>query len=128
MASSFVQKVDLIEMFNGDTLTIPFEFYRTPTDPIDLLEMNAKVLWTLCPYGQVDYPVLSKPMVISETEPYLATVYLTIEDTKNLNDSTKYTHQPIVIYTNMDGTREYRRAQGDVLMWPRIKHELIENK
>lgn len=93
--NSYVQRMDLVEMFHGDTITIPFEFWYSETEPIDLSEMNVEVLWTLCPYGQYEYPAIIKPMVISDAEHHVATVYLTIDDMANLDDAIKYSQQPI---------------------------------
>jgi hypothetical protein len=117
---SYIQKIDLIKMFHGDTLTIPVEFWYSPAEPIDLTEDGIEVLWSLCPYGQYDYPAIVKPMVVSDALHYLATVYLTYADMSSLDDAIKYNQQPIIRYVKDGLTREYRRAEGDVLFWPRI--------
>lgn len=120
---SYVKKIDTIEMFAGDTLTFDFEFYFDDAglNPIDLLAAGATAKWSICPYGQYDYPALVKEMNISHTQPHHASVTLTIDDTINMKDI-KYSHQPFVEYTNSEGRREYRRLEGDLIIKPMIKH------
>lgn len=46
----YIQKLPDLEFFAGDTITIPFIFYDSQMNPIDLHRVD--VYWYLCPYGQ----------------------------------------------------------------------------
>lgn len=125
-SDSYYTKLDLLKMFVGDTLTIPYVFFydEEETEPINLTDPGVEAIWNLCPYGQYDYPVLSKKMSVSLTNNNLATVALELSDTVNLNDN-RYTFQPILRNVTPEKTREYIRYEGDALLFPRIRHEVI---
>lgn len=117
-----VQQISDIQIFQGDTNTLSYEFYYDNNEPINLRESGINVRWVLCYYGEYDYPILTKTMLISSAEPYnVASVQLTVSDIKNL-DNVKCTYQPIVTYTSGGVTREYRRAEGNILFKPRIQY------
>lgn len=127
--NAYVKQIDDLTFFQGDTVTIPFEFYDGENNPIDLSFVD--IYWYLCPFGQYRTPVLilsSKDLdssgvpkiTIDETQPNLCFVNLSQDDTGNL-DYIKYTHQPILIFKNSRGTRRYIRAEGNIIFKPQIK-------
>lgn len=125
----YVSKIVDLEFFQGDTVTIPFEFFDGNNDPIDLRRVD--VYWYLCPYGRYNVPslILSdkvkdsqgvSEIVINEAQPNLCYVHLSYEQTQKLN-FIKYTHQPVIILKNSNGTRRYIRAEGNIIFKPYIK-------
>lgn len=127
--NAYVKQIDDLTFFQGDTVTIPFEFYDGENNPIDLSFVD--IYWYLCPFGQYRTPVLilsSKDLdssgvpkiTIDETQPNLCFVNLSQDDTGNL-DYIKYTHQPILIFKNSRGTRRYIRAEGNIIFKPQIR-------
>lgn len=127
--NAYVKQIDDLTFFQGDTVTIPFEFYDGENNPIDLSLVD--IYWYLCPFGQYRTPVLilsSKDLdssgvpkiTIDETQPNLCFVNLSQDDTGNL-DYIKYTHQPILIFKNSRGTRRYIRAEGNIIFKPQIR-------
>lgn len=127
--NEYVQQIDDLTFFQGDTVTIPFEFYDGENNPIDLNLVD--IYWNLCPYGEYRNPVLilsSKDLdpsgvpkiTIDELQPNKCFVNLSQDDTSSL-DYIKYTHQPILILKNSRGTRRYIRAEGNIIFRPQIK-------
>lgn len=130
--SDYVSQIDDLTFFQGDTVTIPFEFYDGENNPIDLSLVD--IYWFLCPYGKYRNPVLilsSKDLdsggvpkiTIDETEPNKCFVNLSQEDTGSL-DYIKYTHQPILIFKNSRGSRRYIRAEGNIIFKPQIRESV----
>lgn len=119
----YVQKLQDLVFFSGDTITIPFVWYDGDMEPIDLRRVD--VYWYLCPYGQYKSPaiILSDKkkdsmgvaeIVVNEGTPNLCYVNLSYELTKQLN-YIKYSYQPVLVLKNSRGTRRYIRAEGDVI-------------
>lgn len=129
-SNKYVQQLDDLTFFQGDTITIPFEFYDGENNPIDLNQVD--VYWYLCPYGKYDTPslILSEKdldssgipkITIDELQDNLCYVNLSQEDTGGLEYG-KYTHQPVIIFKNSRGTRRYIRAEGNII----FKHQIKE--
>lgn len=127
-SSVYVQKIDDITFFQGDTVTIPFAFYDGDNEPIDLRKVD--VYWFLCPYGRYRTPALVlsdkkkdemgvAEIVINEAEPNLCYVNLSYEKTQKL-EYIKYTHQPVLVLKNSRGTRRFIRAEGNLIFKPYI--------
>lgn len=125
----YIQKLPDLEFFAGNTITIPFVFYDSLMNPIDLHRVD--VYWYLCPYGRYKTPslilsdkqvdALNNPKIlISDVEPNLCYVNLSYEDTKKLA-YIKYTQQPVLILKNSRGIRRYIRAEGNLLFLPYIE-------
>ena len=125
----YVTKIDNLEFFQGDTVTIPFEFVDGDGDPIDLRYVD--VYWYLCPYGQYRSPALvmndktmdnvGNPQIeIDDIQHNICYVHLSYLDTRKL-DYIKYSHQPVLILKNSLGTRRYIRAEGDIIFKPYIR-------
>lgn len=124
---SYSQRIDDIEFFQGDTITIPFQFIDYNDEPIELRgSPNSKtyVKWFLCPYGQYQNPLVE---LKSDPANSSAGDIIIDEDTNivyvNLNDSItnnliygKYVQQIVLYYDPLDGgdLKEFRRAQGFV--------------
>lgn len=128
-ANAYITKIEDLEFFQGDTVTIPFEFYDRNGNPIDLTKVD--VYWYLCPYGRYKTPALILDSVtldtsgvpkitINESQPNLCYVNLSFEETKILN-YVKYTHQPVLVLRNSRGTRRYIRAEGNIIFRPYIE-------
>ena len=105
--SILAQHLDDCECIQGDTMTLTYEFYDGEGNPLDLRRSKAYVAF--CPYGQYKSPVLIKEGIVSSGSPHI-----------------KYNQQPVIV-VNPDEPeeREYRRAQGDVIMYPAIYSESI---
>lgn len=127
----YVQKIEDLTFFQGDTVTIPFAWYDGYNNPIDL--SNVDIYWYLCPYGKYNMPVITlsesdldssgvPKITIDETEPNLCFIHLTEEDTGQL-DYIKYTQQPVLVFKNSRGTRKYLRAEGNIIFKPEIKED-----
>lgn len=125
----YVTKIDNLEFFQGDTVTIPFEFVDGDGNPIDLRYVD--VYWYLCPYGQYRSPALvmsdktmdnvGNPQIeIDDIQHNICYVHLSYLDTRKL-DYIKYSHQPVLILKNSLGTRRYIRAEGDIIFKPYIR-------
>lgn len=121
ITNGYVYQIPDMEFFAGDTISIPFGFYYDDAyrDPINITACDVE--WRLCPYGQYEYPALTKTAVVSRDKFWYCLVNLSYEDTKDL-DYIKYSHQIAVIYTDLKGNqREFLRAEGDIIFRPRIK-------
>lgn len=125
---SYSQRIDDIEFFQGDTITIPFQFVDYDGKPI-LLRPSPKsrtyVKWSLCPYGQYQNPLVelkSDPAnssagdIVIDEDTNVAYIRLDDSITSNLVFG-KYVQQIALYYDFMDGSplKEFRRAQGFVV-------------
>ena len=99
----------------GSNFTMTFNIYDDSGSPLDISSGTAK--WTLCPFGQPSYAVLTKTGTIPSGNHYQFSVTLTTADTKSL--SGKYIQQPILVDFSSE---EYRVAQGVILFLPRIQN------
>ena len=118
--SPLAQSLEDCECIQGDTMSLYYEFYDTEGNPLDL--RRAKMYVILCPYGQYNNPVLTKEGIISSGTPNMCVVNLSKEDTMDLKDI-KYNQQPVIVLgedSDEESIREYRRAQGDFIMYPAI--------
>ena len=116
--SILAQYLEDCECIQGDTMTLTYEFFDGDGNPLDL--RRAKMYVTFCPYGQYNSPALTKQGIVSSGAPNTCVVNLTKEDTINLKDI-KYNQQPVILINECeDNEREYRRAQGDIIMYPAI--------
>lgn len=131
MASStdYVTKLPDLEFFQGDTVTIPFEFYDGENNPIDLTEVS--VYWYCCPYGRYSSPAIIlnsvdinkygyKDIIINERQKNICYVNLNQEITKDMR-YVKYTHQPVVVLNKGTVVEKYIRAEGNIIFKPMIK-------
>lgn len=111
---AIINSLEEIEFIAGTNFVLSFLVFDANGSPIDLTSGTAK--WTLCPYGQTDFPVVTKTGVIT-TPTNQITVTLTTNDTKLL--SGKYIQQAIII--DFAG-EEYRPSQGVVTISARINN------
>lgn len=123
--SDFYQQIDDIELFQGDTVTLPFQFTDYNEDVIPLIvsdKSKTSVEWRLCPYGQPQNPILQLKStqennktddVYIDTDTNVAYVNLDAARTRNLIYG-KYTQQIILHYDFGDGSapKDFLRAQG----------------
>ena len=123
--SDFYQQIDDIELFQGDTVTLPFQFTDYNEDVIPLIvsdKSKTSVEWRLCPYGQPQNPILQLKStqennktddVYIDTDTNVAYVNLDAARTRNLI-YVKYTQQIILHYDFGDGSapKDFLRAQG----------------
>lgn len=128
--NEYVTHLDDLEFFQGDTVTIPFEFYDGENNPIDLTMV--KVYWYLCPYGRFNSPAVVldsftlnseglTDIIINQKNKNVCYVNLNQEITKNLN-YIKYTQQPVVVLTRGSIIEKYIRAEGNIIFKPAIKN------
>ena len=129
----FYQQIDDIEFFQGDTITIPFQFIDYNNDVIQLRKTDRSqtyVKWLLCPYGQFQNPVIELKSSVTGTNndditiddiTNIAYVKLDSSKTRNLIYG-KYVQQIILYYDFEDGStqKEFRRAQGFVIFKQKI--------
>ena len=125
---SYSQRIDDIEFFQGDTITIPFQFVDYDGEPIPLRpspKSRTYVKWSLCPYGQYQNPLVelkSDPVnssagdIVIDEATNVAYIRLDDSITSNLVFG-KYVQQVALYYDFMDGSplKEFRRAQGFVV-------------
>jgi hypothetical protein len=110
-----INSLEEIEFIAGTNYILTFLVNDQNGSPISLSSGSAK--WTLCPYGQTDFPVLTKDGVIDLVITNKFTVTLLSADTASL--SGKYIQQPIAI--DFSG-QQYRPAQGVVTIAPKINN------
>ncbi len=124
----YAYQIDDITFFQGDTITIPFQFIDYNDDVITLKSSPTSrtyVKWSLCPLGQYQAPLIelksdtvgsSAGDIVIDDETNI--VYVNLDDsiTQNLIYG-KYTQQIALYYDFQDGTplKEFRRAQGNLL-------------
>lgn len=129
---SFSQQIDDIEFFQGDTITIPFQFVDFNGDVITLRktkDSKTYVRWQLCPYGQYQAPLIdiksdvNNPRsgnVVIDTDTNIVYVNLDSTITKGLIFG-KYVQQIVLYYDFGDmAQKEFRRAQGFLNFKPKI--------
>lgn len=130
----FVQQIDDIEFFQGDTVTIPIQFIDYNEHEIPLVKSNTDattVEWRLCPYGQPQNPLLQLEStqdnaktddVYIDPDTNVVYVNLSDENTKSLIYG-KYMQQIILHYDFGDGSprKDFLRAQGFVLFKEKIQ-------
>lgn len=130
---TFYQQIDDIEFFQGDSITIPFQFVGYNNEVIKLRKSNSSktyVKWQLCPYGQFQSPLIelqsstSNPSVGSVAiDTAKNIVYVTLSN--SMTDSLvlgKYVQQVTLCYDFEDGNpvKEFRRAQGFIIFKQKI--------
>lgn len=136
LSTEYVMQIPDMTFFQGDTITIPFEFYDGQNTPIDLTRVT--VYWYCCPYGKPKSPVLvldsvtkdakgETKIVVNERINNLCYVNLNVEDTKKMT-YVKYTQQPVIVLTNSRGTRRYIRAEGNIIFKPMIEDIKLNNE
>lgn len=130
---SFSQQIDDIEFFQGDTITIPFQFVDFNGDVITLRKTNNSqtyVKWQLCPYGQYQAPLIELKSDVNDpqngnvsidTDTNIVYVNLDSVMTANLTFG-KYVQQIVLYYDFEDGNsqKEFRRAQGFLIFKQKI--------
>jgi len=130
---AFSQQIDDIEFFQGDTISIPFQFIDFDGDVITLRKTNKSktyVKWQLCPYGQYQNPLIELKSDINnpkngdvfiDTDTNIVYVNLTSSMTQGLIFG-KYVQQITLYYDFEDGLsqKEFRRAQGFVIFKQKI--------
>lgn len=125
----YIQQIDDLQFFQGDTVTIPFSFVNGNNQPIDL--RYYEVWWYLCPYGRYKSPTLVlnsvdlnefgiPEIIIDDGTPNICYVNLDDSLTKEL-DYVKYTHQPVVVLRRNNKVEKYLRAEGNILFKPEIR-------
>ncbi len=110
-----INSLEEVEFIAGTNFTFTFLVYDANGSPLDL--SSGTVLWTLCPYGQPDYPVLSITGVVDNIITNKFTVNLETDDTKDLYG--KFIQQPVVLDF---ADQEFRPAQGVVTISARINN------
>lgn len=130
---SFSQQIDDIEFFQGDTITIPFQFIDFNGDVITLRKTNNSqtyVKWQLCPYGQYQSPLIELKSDVNDPQNGNVSidadtniVYVNLDSamTANLTFG-KYVQQIVLYYDFEDGNsqKEFRRAQGFLIFKQKI--------
>lgn len=124
----YVQQIDDIDFFTGDTIIIPFQFVDYDGDVI-MLKRNGPnrtyVKWSLCPYGQYQNPLVelkSDPVnstagdITIDADTDVVYVKLDSSITSHLIYG-KYVQQIVLYYDFGNGQplKEFRRAQGFVI-------------
>ena len=99
-------------MIAGSDELLEFELFYKDAEPINL--EGSTVMWTLAPYGQLDYTVCEIPGKI--ILPNKFTVNLTTSDTIDLEHG-KYIQQPVVIDVTGE---ENRLGQGIITILSQI--------
>lgn len=130
----YSQQIDDIEFFQGDTITIPFQFIDFDGDVITLRKTpksQTYVKWVLCPYGQYQNPLIelkSTTNNLPSDDIYIDDetdiVYVHLDDSKTQSFIYgKYTQQIILYYDFEDGNlqKEFRRAEGFVIFKQKIQ-------
>ena len=99
----------------GSYQELNFDIFTTTGSPVNIT--TASCSWSLSPYGQPDYPVLTKSgsVVVSGSSVNRFKIALTSNDTISLYG--KFVQQPVII--SVPGY-EYRSDQGIVTIIPRI--------
>ena len=110
-----INSLEEFSFIGGTEFELAFNLYDDEGTPIDIT--TGTVTWTLCPYGQPDYAILTKNGSVSGTPINRFTVTIETEDTKLL--SGKFIHQPI--FVDFSGS-EFRPNQGVITIIPRIQN------
>lgn len=130
----YSQQIDDITFFQGDTITIPFQFVDF-NDDVVILRKSTKsqtyVKWLLCPFGQYQNPLVelkSDLTNLPSNDVYIDDdtniVYVHIDDSKTRGlIHGKYVQQIILYYDFENGNppKEFRRAQGFVIFNEKIR-------
>ena len=130
----YSQQINDIEFFQGDTITIPFQFIDYNEHEIPLVKSSSdktSVEWRLCPYGQPQSPLIQLESTQNNAktddvyiDPDTNVVYVNLDDqkTKTLIYG-KYMQQIILHYDFGDGSarKDFLRAQGFVLFKEKIQ-------
>lgn len=130
----YSQQIDDIEFFQGDTITIPFQFIDFDGDVVTLRKTSKSqtyVRWVLCPYGQYQNPLLDLKSTTANSpsdDVYIDDdtniVYVHLDDSKTQSlIYGKYVQQIILYYDFENGNpqKEFRRAQGYVIFKQKIQ-------
>lgn len=117
----YVNQLPDLSFYQGDTITIPFQFDYDDGAPIDL--RKAKMVWYLCPYRQYRNVILEKNGIVSASNYNICYINLSKSDTKDL-DFIKYTHQPVLEVIDNGVMKPYRRAEGSIIFNPMIYNAL----
>lgn len=132
--NSFVQQIDDVQFFQGDTVTIPFQFIDYNEHEIPLVKSDTDkttVEWRLCPYGQPQNPLIQLESTQDNIktddvyiDPDTNVIYVNLDDqkTKSLIYG-KYMQQVILHYDFGDGSprKDFLRAQGFVVFKEKIQ-------
>ena len=104
-----------ISFIAGTEYILTFDVYDINMSPLSL--SGSTCTWTLSPYGQPEYAILTKTGNISGSIPNEFSITLGLADTETL--SGKYVQQPIVV--DITGN-ENRPSQGILTIIPRIQN------
>jgi len=104
-----------ISFIAGTEYTLIFDVYDINGSPLSL--SGSTCTWTLSPYGQPEYAIMTKTGIISGSISNEFSITLGLTDTETL--SGKYIQQPIVV--DILGN-ENRPAQGVLTLIPRIQN------
>jgi hypothetical protein len=130
----YSQQIDDITFFQGDTITIPFQFIDFDGDVVTLRKTpksQTYVKWLLCPFGQYQNPLIelksdsvNSPSGDVYIDDETNIVYVHIDDSKTQKlIHGKYVQQIILYYDFENGNpqKEFRRAQGFVIFNEKIR-------
>ena len=132
--SDYSQQIDDITFFQGDTITIPFQFIDFDGDVVTLRKTpksQTYVKWHLYPFDQYQNPLIklksdsvNSPSGDVYIDDETNIVYVHIDDSKTQKlIHGKYVQQIILYYDFENGNpqKEFRRAQGFVIFNEKIR-------
>lgn len=124
LTSAYVNTIDDMEFFQGDTVTIPFKFLDSDGDVIDLTGGDI-MKWYLCPFGQFQAPVLELSSENPDdiwVDPVTSIAYVKLDDEKTGSLTYgKYVQQPVLFHNVGNSMKRYLRAQGNILFKYKIR-------
>ena len=121
---SYVNTIENIEFFQGDTVVLPFKFVDSDCRVIKIMPTDYFV-WYLCPYGNYDMPVIvldsrtDTDYIWYDTSKNVYYVKITDKLTRYL-DYGKYVQQPVLFANSGSGVERFQRAEGTILLKRKI--------
>ena len=116
--NAYVNNLPTLEVFQGDTFTIAFEFEYPDGTPIDLRN-NIDVILRISPFRDYNNPIIVKNGLVSTTQSNLCYMVFRSSDTRDIT-AIKCDYQPRLVVSNSGELDSYIRGEGSIFFNPEI--------